>query len=111
MSHAPSSAKFANLIDLADEALGGRALECSDDFFASMHQIVKSAPAVFDPNAYTERGKLMDGWESRRKRVRGHDYCIIGLGARGVIRAIDVDTSFFLGNHPPFASIEAAHLD
>ena len=69
MSQAVSSVRFTNLIDLASESLGGRALECSDDFFASMHNLVKAAPAVFDPDAYTDRGKLMDGWESRRKRV------------------------------------------
>jgi allantoicase len=111
MSTAVSSVRFTNLIDLASEALGGRALECSDDFFASMHNLVKATPAVFDPDAYTDRGKLMDGWESRRKRVPGHDYCIVGLGARGVIRAVDLDTSFFLGNQPPFASLEAATLE
>lgn len=108
-SHAPI-ARFTNLIDLASAALGGRALSCSDDFFASMHNMLKPEPPAFDPDAYTDRGKLMDGWESRRKRVPGHDHCIVALGARGVIRAIDIDTSFFLGNHPPFASIEAACL-
>ncbi len=110
MSHAPTFARFPSLIDLASGALGGRALACTDDFFAPMHDLVKPEPPVFDPNAYTERGKLMDGWESRRKRVPGHDWCVLGLGARGVIRAVDIDTSFFLGNHPPFASLEAACL-
>ncbi len=110
MSHAPSSVGFTNLVDLASSTLGGRALWCNDDFFASMHNLVKPEPAVYDPDAYTDRGKLMDGWESRRKRGPGHDQCLLGLGARGVIRAVDVDTSFFLGNHPPFASLEAASL-
>ncbi len=110
MSHAPTGARFPSLIDLASGALGGRALACTDDFFAPMHDLVKPEPPAFDPDAYTDRGKLMDGWESRRKRAAGHDWCVLGLGARGVIRAIDIDTSFFLGNHPPFASLEAAHL-
>src|SRR5688572_15958883 len=110
MSHA-SPTRFTNLIDLASEALGGRALACSDDFFASMDNLVKVGPAEFDPDAYTDRGKLMDGWESRRKRVPGHDWCVLALGARGRVRVIDADTSFFLGNQPPFASIEAAKLD
>lgn len=110
MSHVSSSARFTNLIDLASAALGGRALACTDDFFASMHNMLKPEPPHFDPDAYTDRGKEMDGWESRRKRVPGHDRCVVGLGARGVIRALDIDTSFFLGNQPPFASVEAAHL-
>ncbi len=75
-----------------------------------MDNMLKSEPPVFDPDAYTERGKLMDGWESRRKRVDGHDHCVIALGARGVVRALDIDTSFFLGNHPPYASVEACCL-
>jgi allantoicase len=49
----------------------------------------------------------MDGWESRRKRVPGHDWCIVRLGLPGVVRGVDIDTSHFLGNHPPFASIDA----
>lgn len=98
---------FAGLIDLASADLGGRALACSDDFFAGMENLVQPEPAVFDPDAYTERGKLMDGWESRRKRVPGHDWCIVELGVPGRIRGVDIDTSFFMGNHPPYASVEA----
>ena len=49
----------------------------------------------------------MDGWESRRRRQGGHDFCIVKLGARGVIRGVDIDTSHFTGNYPPAASIEA----
>lgn len=101
------AASFGGLIDLASEALGGRALECTDDFFASMHNLVKPGRGVFLPDEYTERGKWMDGWESRRKRTEGHDWCVLELGARGVIRAVDIDTNHFLGNHPPFASLEA----
>ena len=103
-------AAFAGQIDLASAALDGRTLACSDDFFASMDHLVRSAPAVFDPDAYTERGKLMDGWESRRKRVPGHDWCIIKLGVPGLVRGVDIDTAFFLGNHPPYASIEGCNV-
>jgi allantoicase len=83
---------------------------CTDDFFASMHNLVKPGRGVFVPDRYTDRGKWMDGWESRRKRGPGHDHCVVKLGARGVIRALDVDTNHFLGNHPPFASVEAARI-
>ena len=101
---------FVNLIDLAAEALGGRALACTDDFFASMDNLVKPGRGIFEPDRYTDRGKWMDGWESRRKRVPGHDFCVVALGAPGAIRAVDIDTNHFLGNHPPFASLEAASL-
>jgi allantoicase len=99
-------ATFPGLIDLASEDLGGRALACSDDFFAAMQNMLKSAKAVFDPHAYTDRGKEMDGWESRRKRVPGYDHCIIELGCAGRVVGFDIDTSHFLGNHPPYASVE-----
>lgn len=102
---------FTNLIDLAAEDLGGRAITCTDDFFASMDNLVKPGRGVFIADKYTERGKWMDGWESRRKRVSGHDHCVVRLGARGKIRALDIDTNHFLGNHPPYASLEAAHVD
>lgn len=105
-----NAAVFAGLVDLASADLGGEALACSDDFFAAMNHLVRPAPAVFDPDAYTERGKLMDGWESRRKRVPGHDWCIVALGVPGRIRGVDIDTAHFLGNHPPYASVEAIHV-
>jgi len=70
---------------------------------------------VFDPHAYTERGKLMDGWESRRSfgRVEGHthDWCILKLGMPGHLRGADIDTSFFRGNFPEAAAIDACELD
>ena len=49
----------------------------------------------------------MDGWESRRRRTPGHDWCIVALGMRGVVRGVNVDTSFFTGNFPTHCSIDA----
>ncbi len=98
---------FSGLIDLASAALGGRALAASDDFFASKDSLLLPTEAVFIPGKYTDRGKWMDGWESRRRRVPGHDWCIVQLGVPGRVRGLDIDTSHFLGNHPPFASVEA----
>lgn len=104
-------AAFLELIDLASEAVGGRALETSDDFFAPMSDLLKTAPAVFIPGKFTEFGKWMDGWESRRKRNIGpgndHDWCIIELGLPGVIRGFNVDTAHFTGNYPEYCAIDA----
>ena len=102
---------FTNLVDLASRRLGGVALRASDDFFAGKENLLEPGRGAFDPDAYTERGKLMDGWESRRKRTPGHDWCVIRLGVPGRIRALDIDTNHFLGNHPPFASVEGAQSD
>ncbi len=100
---------FTQLIDLAAERFGGRVLWCTDDFFAEKENLIRPGDAIFIADRYTERGKWMDGWESRRKRTEGHDIAILQLGAAGCVRGFDVDTSFFLGNHPPHCSIEACH--
>ena len=101
---------FAGLVDLATASVGGRALITSDDFFAGVENLLNPKAAHFDPTTYTDRGKEMDGWESRRKRVPGHDWAILKLGVPGRIRGVDIDTSHFLGNHPPFSSIDACDM-
>lgn len=107
MSESPN---FTKLTDLAAERLGGKALWCTDDFFAEKENLLKPGRGIFIADKYTDRGKWMDGWESRRKRVPGHDYCIIQLATSGKIHGVDIDTNFFLGNHPPHASIEACTI-
>ena len=101
---------FTQLTDLAAERLGGKALYCTDDFFAEKENLLKPGRGIFIADKYTDRGKWMDGWESRRKRTPGHDYCIIQLATSGKIKGVDIDTNFFLGNHPPHASIEACNI-
>lgn len=101
---------FTKLTDLAAERLGGKALLCTDDFFAEKENLLKPGRGIFIIDKYTDRGKWMDGWESRRKRTPGHDWCIIQLATSGKIHGVDIDTNHFLGNHPPHASLEAANL-
>jgi allantoicase len=100
------TATFIDLVDLAGASLGGRIVGVSDDFFARGDNLLRAGRAVFSPDEYTDRGKWMDGWESRRRREPGHDWCIVELGARGTLAAFDIDTDHFLGNHPPFAAVE-----
>ncbi len=97
---------FSHLTDLASPRFGGRTLDCSDDFFASMENLLKPEAPVFLPDKYTDRGKWMDGWESRRKRQPGHDWCLIRLGVAGVVRGVVIDTAHFVGNYPESASLE-----
>jgi allantoicase len=101
-----STATFTSLADLASERLGGRALAANDDFFAPRANLLKPEPPIFIPGKFTARGKWMDGWESRRRRVPGHDWCVIALGSRGTIRGVNVDTTHFTGNYPSHCSIE-----
>ncbi len=97
---------FIELVDLASERLGGAALFCNDEFFAERDNLLRSEPAVFVPGRYTDRGKWMDGWETRRRREPGHDWCIVRLGVPGVVRGVVVDTSHFTGNYPESFALE-----
>ncbi|MDN3676772.1 allantoicase [Flavobacterium paronense] len=107
IKEAPS---FTALTDLAAERLGGKVLYATDDFFAEKENLILPTRGIFITDKYTDRGKWMDGWESRRKRTPGHDWAIIQLATSGKITGFDIDTNFFLGNHPPHASIEAINL-
>ena len=105
------SPAFTALTDLAAERLGGKVLYSTDDFFAEKENLILPTRGIFITDKYTDRGKWMDGWESRRKRTPGHDWAVIQLGVSGKITGFDIDTNFFLGNHPPHASVEAVNLE
>ena len=109
MEQEKSAPEFAKLIDLAAERFGGKVLWCTDDFFAEKENLIKPSKPIFIADKYTDRGKWMDGWESRRKRTEGHDIAIIQLGAAGTIKGFDVDTAHFLGNQPQACSVEACY--
>jgi allantoicase len=107
MDAQPQAAAFSGFIDLAAARLGGRAVLANDEFFAEKENLLKPHRAIFLPDEYTDHGKWMDGWETRRKRTPGHDWCIVKLGLPGTLRGFDIDTAHFLGNHPAYASVEA----
>ncbi|MBT5721734.1 MAG: allantoicase, partial [Candidatus Marinimicrobia bacterium] len=98
------------LIDLSLESNGGRTLLASDDFFAPKENLLKPGRGVFIEDKYTDHGKWMDGWESRRKRTKGNDWCILRLGKSGIISEVDIDTNHFIGNFPSHASLEACTM-
>jgi allantoicase len=111
---------FLSLPDLAGERLGGAVLWANDEFFAQKENLLREAPAVWKEGEYTDRGKWMDGWETRRHRAPLHDWCIIRLGQPGIVRGVVIDTAFFRGNFPEAAALEgcvappdadAVHLD
>ena len=98
-------------VNLASARLGAAALYATDEFFAPVERMLNDNPAVFIDDKYDDHGKWMDGWESRRKRSPGHDWAVIRLAVPGSIDGFDIDTSFFTGNYPPAAGIEAVFLD
>jgi len=102
---------FTELIDLACDKVGGAVLVANDDFFAPKENLLKATEPVFIEGKYTDRGKWMDGWESRRRRTPGFDWSIIRLGLPGIIRGVVVDTSYFRGNYPEECSLEGASFN
>jgi allantoicase len=101
---------FTHLVDLAAERLGGRVIAANDEFFAPKENLLKASKPIFIEGKFTARGKWMDGWETRRRRTPGYDWCIVRLGLSGTVRGIIVDTSFFKGNYPERCSIEGCNL-
>lgn len=102
---------FTQLPDLAVRTLGGAVVAANDEFFAEKENLVKPEAPVFDPASFGHKGKVYDGWETRRRREPGHDWAIVRLGAPGVIRGVVVDTAFFKGNYPPECSVEACAVE
>ncbi|MGK3991787.1 allantoicase [Sorangium sp. So ce1024] len=98
---------FAEALDLASERLGGAVLAANDEFFAPKENLLRASKPVFLEHEYTDRGKWMDGWETRRRRTPGFDWCLVRLGIPGILRGVVVDTAFFRGNYPEHCSIEA----
>lgn len=105
--------------DLAAHRVGGQTLSCSNDFFAKMENLLKKEAPVFQAGVFTEHGQLMDGWESRRRRFfpdgtsddgLNNDWCIIKLGAQGIIKGINANATHFLGNAPQQISLDACNL-
>ena len=83
-------------IDLASERLGGAAVAANDEFFAPRENLVRKESPVFKEGLYTDRGKWMDGWETRRRRTPGHDWCVVRLGLPGSPRRLVADTLYSL---------------
>jgi allantoicase len=99
---------FQELVDLASERLGGAVVAANDEFFAAKENLIKPGAPEWREGVYTDRGKWMDGWETRRRRDDGvYDWCIVRLGAPGIIRGVDVETTHFTGNFPESFAIDA----
>jgi allantoicase len=94
-------------VDLAARSLGGSVVAASDEAFGDKENLLRPEPPAFEPGHYGNRGEIVDGWETRRRRSPGQDWAIVRLGAAGSISVIDVDTSFFTGNHPVTCRVEA----
>jgi allantoicase len=100
-----------DLIDLASERLGAVVLAANDDFFAPKENLIKASAPRWIEGRYTDRGKWMDGWETRRRRdAATDDWCIVRLGARGIVRGVDIETTHFKGNYPESAACDVGDV-
>jgi allantoicase len=86
-------------------------LAANDELFAQRENLIRPEPLRFDPAEFGHKGKVYDGWETRRRREPGHDWAIARLGAAGVIDRVVVDTAFFRGDYPPYISVEATSVE
>ncbi len=98
-------------VNLCSPRLGSQAVLASDDFFAAKERLLDDGEPVFIDGKFDAHGKWMDGWESRRRRDGGHDWCVVRLGVAGAVVGVDIDTRHFTGNYPPAASLEACLSD
>jgi allantoicase len=102
---------FTEYVDLAAERLGGHVLAANDEFFAPKENLLKAGAPVWIADKYTDVGKWMDGWETRRRRTPGYDWCIVKLGLPGIVHGIVVDTAHFNGNYPEHCELESCAVE
>lgn len=94
---------YLTLTNVAAAAFGAKVIYCTDQHFGAVNNLLKDGRGGCE-------GDQIDGWLSRRRRTEGHDYCIIELGAMSSLRGLELDTHGFVGNYPPYASIQACCL-
>ena len=84
-------------IDLAALEHGGAVSGCSNMFYSSPTNLISPGLA-----------RLMgEGWETARRRDDGNDWVEFRLAGVGVVRLAELDTSYFVGNAPGWASLRA----
>lgn len=105
------AAPATEFVDLAARRLGGLVLAANDEYFAPKERLLDASPPLATPGAFTDRGALMDGWETRRRREPGSDWCVVRLGLPGMVSRVVVDTTHFKGNAPAACSLEGCAVE
>ncbi|KAF9976014.1 Allantoicase [Actinomortierella ambigua] len=93
-------------VDLACAAQGAKVLETTDELFGEGFHLIQKNAAIEDKNRETANGFWKDGWETRRHNKAERHSAIIKLAASGRVFAFDIDTSYFDGSHPAYASVD-----
>ena len=85
----------SNALDLAALENGGTVVGCSNMFYSSPTNLISP-----------DHARIMgEGWETARRRDDGNDWVEVALAGPGVVRIAELDTSYFLGNAPGWASL------
>ena len=88
-------------LDLLALENGGRVIAYSDAHFGHPRNLINPGRGI----------NMGDGWETKRRRAPGFDWCILALGRSGHIEKIDIDTAHFKGNFPAQVSIQAIYVE
>jgi len=75
-------------VDLASWATGGLVVASSDDFYGTAQVL----------NRPDQARNMGEGWETRRRRDRDHDWVVIRLGYAGTVSRLVFDTSYYRYN-------------
>lgn len=108
MNQSPQPFPFETYPDLANRALAGSVIWASDESFAERENLIAAHEPTFDPLEFGNKGKVYDGWETRRRRhdeIGGRDSAIVRLGVPGLVRGVVVDTAWFTGNYPTHIAV------
>jgi allantoicase len=82
-------------IDLAALVNGGVVTGCSNMFYSSPTNLISPGEARV----------MGEGWETARRRDDGNDWVEFRLAGPGVVRLAEIDTRYFVGNAPGWASL------
>jgi allantoicase len=82
--------------DLAALENGADIVGCSDEFYSTPRNVIS-------PGLSRVMG---EGWETRRRRIPGHEWLVIQLTGHAVIKMAEIDTSGYRGNAPGEARLE-----
>ncbi len=88
-------------LDLLALENGGRVIAYSDAHFGHPRNLINPGRGI----------NMGDGWETKRRRTPGFDWCILALGKNGLIEKIEIDTAHFKGNYPAQVSIQATYVE
>jgi allantoicase len=95
------SNKFINKkINLASLLDGASVIACNNEHFGKAENILAPGKAK----------NMGDGWETRRRRHKGHDWLILNSISGTAIDKIEISTHHFKGNFPNHCSLQATFI-